>query len=222
MPRPRQSKVYLAADDPLAMDEAYCRRKAGDHENARPHLFRSVRSAYWYELWGEPGDEADSITFLGARGRIWALCLLLVQYGLLSKNARTAALTIWNDAGPDSAIGAKIVAALSNREKECDASKIVVYLQHLISANRKDTFPPGDTALLWVELVERYAVAHLLGTLDEQRASAVLPAFHKALVGGSTRPSEVYESLRTITSSEVDRDAVNARRRARGRSSSQR
>lgn len=205
------------------MDAVYCERLPG----GKPAMFHRVGEEVWQAYWGQPDPAGDRLAELGVRGRIWALCLLLVLYGSAPAKASTIALRIVNYARnrKDPVILSSLNRLLQPepefgaRVRDPDHRLIAGYLTDLISGAQKDKFPPAEIAEDMLDLVVDYCQWVFFHSVTDTEEQAAL---EQALADGATapaeKPSDIYRSLAPIVAAIAERkgEAADAARRSRG------
>lgn len=215
MSRPVGNSGYLVGrdspDDLQKMDEAYCLRVVRSSDSTLvPNLFYKLAAASWPSLWGEFDVETNAFRHLGARGRIWALTLLLATYGLVPRTQSDSAQEIVNSFD----VEAESVVHLKDKLKEKKKKpQIKTPLQSLISPTRRDGFPPADLSAALLGLMEEFATLHLFGPPEEAADPEPRRRFHEALYGDASRPSEVYKRLREVAAEFSKEEYVERQRR---------
>lgn len=219
MGRPSKHASYLqfrGHDDELdALDVHYCERPL----DGAPNLFYRLGDTGWLNFWGEPASAADTLENVGARGRIWALCLLMAQYRAIDRSDESAAAQIIERAEARASPALQQLKEILGRHRKLrreDAGRgakrapddPVTYLQHLISFTTREGFPPADSADLWLDLVLEHAENVLLRDAADPQAFERLV---KAAGTVATLPSTIFRGGREVAEQALGKPKAQAR-----------
>lgn len=190
----QSSQSYLtggSSDEALhRMDEAY-----GRFVDGKPEIFNAMGRDKIESYWGRPirfEDYEASNVNVAVRGRLWALCLLLVSYDGQKASARAICNDIWQWAKvKDPTRADEILKRAFLEPSEGDTLGSV--LQLLVSPRQKEACPEARVAAGLLSIVVDYSVSLFFRGAAERSETA--QEFRNIAGRPFARPSDVFRAL---------------------------